>query len=369
MQEAGIDLLLTSTPESINYLSGYEGWSFFVTQVLLLAIDEEEPVLILRNQDVNCASITAFINSENIQSYPNELNEAVNTHPMQFIAKFIERKGWGKQAIGIEKNSDFLSVRSYQLLRESLPNSHIVDASLLVNWIRTVKSAAEIVLMREAARLAECAMQAAVDTIEVGIRECDAVAALYRAHLRGTAEYGGSVPNSVLMMTGAKTKAPHLKWSDEPFSLGDTVAIELSGSRRQYHCALARTVILGEIPEPLTNLLSIVKEGMHAALAAVRPGELCEDINSAWKSVIESAGLRKSSRIGYAQGICFQPTWVERTASLQAGDKTVLEPNMTFHMILGMWQGEHKLTFSESFLVTKNGHELLTHFPQIIFNK
>ena len=61
----------------------------------------------------------------------------------------------------------------------------------------------------------------------------------------------------------------------------------------------------------------------------------------------------KGSRIGYSMGLNYPPDWGEHTASLRPGDKTVLAPNMTFHMILGMWMDNYGFEGSESFRVTE----------------
>ena len=50
MQQTGMDCLLIASPENMNYLSGYAGWSFYTPQLLIVPIQEEEPVLIVRNK-------------------------------------------------------------------------------------------------------------------------------------------------------------------------------------------------------------------------------------------------------------------------------------------------------------------------------
>jgi Xaa-Pro aminopeptidase len=115
------------------------------------------------------------------------------------------------------------------------------------------------------------------------------------------------------------------------------------------------------------KLNDVVHDGLNAALASVRPGARCEDVAAAWSTFINRHGYHKSSRIGYSIGLCFQPTWLERTASLQQGDRTELAANMTFHLMCGMWEGEDNLVMSETFRVTRTGAELLTRFPQELF--
>jgi Xaa-Pro dipeptidase len=291
----------------------------------------------------------------------------VELHAMQFIAEFIRNRGWQRLCIGVEKGAAFFTVRSFEILQATLPGATFIDAELLVTWVRIIKSDAEIAIMRQAGVLAGCAMRAAIDAIAPGVRQCDAAAALYRAQLRGTPEFGGSVPNSVLMPAGPKTRAPHLKWTDEPYRAGESVNIELSGSKHQYHVALARTVSVGTPSPGLARLGDVVKEGLNSALDGVRPGVRCEEVAAAWSRSIKRHGYSKKSRVGYSLGLCFQPTWVERTASLQEGDRTELQPNMTFHLMCGMWEGAENLVMSESFMVTPAGHALLTSFPQQLF--
>ena len=128
-----------------------------------------------------------------------------------------------------------------------LPGAKWSDADLLVNWIRAVKSPAEIAYLRKAARLAEGAMRAAYDAIAPGVRECDAVARIYAAQVAGQAEYAGDItalPPTIL--AGENASAPHILWGDRRFTGDETIAIELAGACRHYTAGLARTLQLGK---------------------------------------------------------------------------------------------------------------------------
>jgi Xaa-Pro dipeptidase len=71
------------------------------------------------------------------------------------------------------------------LLKE-LPQATLMDGTNLVNWIRTVKSPAEIEYMYQAARICENAMQPAIEQIDVGIWEKDVTAKICAAQISGT---------------------------------------------------------------------------------------------------------------------------------------------------------------------------------------
>jgi Xaa-Pro dipeptidase len=373
MVEAGIDVLVIESPENIFYLTGYEGWSFYTHQAAIVAQDHDEPILVVRQMDTACADFSVFMRPENIIGYPENYIGVRDRHPMQFIAGQVRDRGWGRLRIGVEMDAHFFTARAFAVLRDALPDAQFIDAYLLVNWVRTYKSDAEVALMRQAGRIAELAMRAAIEGIEVGVRECDVAARVRQAQIAGTPEFGGSVPSDLTLPSGPRSAAPHLSWSDAPFARNVAVNIELGGARNNYHSGLARTVYLGKPPADLIELSKITIDGLHAALAAVRPGITCEDVEAVWRRRIAQAGYEKKSRIGYAIGLCFSPAWLELTASLQPGDRTVLEPNMTFHMICGMWQGEHQgnynMVTSESFLVTDGGHELLSDLNQKLFVK
>jgi len=102
----------------------------------------------------------------------------------------------------------------------------------------------------------------------------------------------------------------------------------------------------------------------------MKPGAAGADVHAAFTRVIAAHGLSKDSRIGYSIGIGFPPDWGERTVSLRAGEETVLEPGMAFHVILGMWMDGWAYELSESVLVTENLPEPLTSMPrQLIVNE
>ena len=371
MHSAGIDVLIVSDPANMNYLTGYDGWSFYVPQVVTLALDADEPIWIGRGMDANGAKHTTFLRAEDIIGYPDHYVQNANKHPMNFVADQIKNRGWEKRSVGVEMDAYYFSARGFSELQKDLPEATFKDANLLVSWVRIIKSTQEIDLMKQAGKIAERVMQTAIDTVSPGIRECDAVAEVYRAQMRGTDTFGGDYPAIVPMMpTGEKTATPHLTWTDDPYGNETAVNLELAACRHRYHSPLARTVYLGaNPPRKLTETAAIVVEGLGAALEAVKPGAKCEDIELVWRRVIARAGLEKESRIGYSMGLNYPPDWGEHTASLRPGDKTVLQPNMTFHMILGMWMDDWGFECSESFRVTETGCETFADFPRKLFIK
>ena len=132
---------------------------------------------------------------------------------------------------------------------------------------------------------------------------------------------------------------------------------------------MSRTVYLGTPPDEIKRLAEVVREGMSDALAAVGPGRQCQEVEAAWRQTIGRAGYVKPSRIGYSIGVNYPPNWADHTASLRAGDTTEMVPDMTFHLMLGMWMDGWGYEASETFRVTEGGYELFADFPQKLFVK
>ena len=369
MANEGIDVLIVSDPANINYLTGYDGWSFYVPQAVVVSLNQEQPTWIGRGMDANGARHTTFLSEDNIIGYPDDYVQSTVKHPMNFVAAEIKHRGWDKKSIGLEMDAYYFSARGFVELQKDLPGADFKDGNLLVSWVRIVKSDREIEYMKQAGKISEKVMQTALDKLSPGVRECDAVAAVYHSQMAGTAEFGGDYPAIVPMMpTGEKTSAPHLTWTDEPYENEQAVNLELAACRHRYHSPLARTAYLGKNPpEKLSNLADHTVEGLNLTLAAIKPGMRCEDVERVWRKHIAKAGLEKESRIGYSMGLNYPPDWGEHTASLRPGDKTVLAPNMTFHMILGMWMDSYGFECSESFRVTETGCETFADFPRKLF--
>ncbi|MEE4240633.1 MAG: M24 family metallopeptidase [Desulfopila sp.] len=371
MTEAGIEVLVVSDPANMNYLTGYDGWSFYVPQCVVVAVDEEMPLWIGRGMDAAGARHTTFLDERNIFGYPDHYVQSPERHPLNYVGDILRERGWGRRTIGVEMDAYYFTARSFAELQKSLGDARFVNGDLLVNWIRLVKSDAEIRFMREAGVIATKVMTTAIEHLQPGVRECDAVAAVYQAQMSGTPEFGGDYPSIVPMMpTGEKTSAPHLTWTDEPYKNEQMVNLELAACRHRYHCPIARTAYLGkQPPQKLKDLAEHTVEGLNITLDAIRPGMLAEEVELIWRRHIAKAGLEKESRIGYALGLNYPPDWGEHTASLRPGDKTVLQDNMTFHMILGMWMDNYGFECSESFRVGSTGCETFADVERKLFVK
>ena len=369
MEQRGVDLLIVSDPSNMAWLTGYDGWSFYVHQAVIVPPDGE-PVWYGRGQDANGAKRTAYLSHENIIGYADHYVQSTERHPMDFLAQVLIERGWDKLRIGVEMDNYWFSAAAFASLQKHLPNARFSDTTALVNWQRAVKSRQELDYMRRAARIVELMHQRILDKAEVGMRKCDLVAEIYDAGIRGTPEFGGDYPAIVpLLPSGEDASAPHLTWDDRPMKAGEGTFFEIAGCYNRYHVPLSRTVFLGKPTQEFLDAEKATLEGMEAGLAAAKPGNTCEDIANAFFAVLLKYGIVKDNRTGYPIGLSYPPDWGERTMSLRPGDKTVLEPGMTFHFMTGLWLETMGLEITESILITETGVECLANVPRKLFVK
>jgi len=365
MNEKSIEVLVCTDPSNMYYLTGYDGWSFYVPQAVIVSLDSEEPIWIGRKQDANGAKVTTFLNEENILGYPEKLIQCPPDHPFDFITNFFKKKNWANKNIGVEMDSYYYTAETHHRLTSQCPNAKFHDANLLVNWIRLVKSDAEINYMKEASTLVQLGMQRAYDSIKPGVRQNVVAGNIQQSLISGNEKMGGEYSGlTIILASGSAASAAHLTPSDKKFSNNEGTIIELGGVKNRYHCPMARTVYIGKPSDKIKETMKITNESVENAIKYTKPGNTAHDVAVAFWDVLDKYGVKKDSRAGYSIGIGYPPDWGEHTLSIRKNDMTELKPNMTYHLMAGMWMDTWGLEISESIRVTENGCELFCNFPR-----
>ncbi len=277
MEARDIELLFVSDPSNMCWLTGYDGWSFYVHQGVLLALDGE-PVWFGRGQDMNGAKRTTYLSEDSIVGYADEYVQSTERHPMDYLSEVIAARGGAMRRIGVEMDNYYYAAACHASLTRHLPDAELVDTTGLVNWQRAVKSKAELDCMRTAARIAGKVQARILELVEPGLRKCDLAAEIFASGIAGLPEAGGDYPAIVpLIAGGADAGAPHMTWDDTPIAADEGVFFEIAGCYRRYHAPLCRTIYLGAPPAPYLEAEKALLEGIEAGLAAARPGNRAED--------------------------------------------------------------------------------------------
>lgn len=369
MTAANVEVLIVTDPSNMAWLTGYDGWSFYTPQCVVVG-PIGGPIWFGRYMDSLGARRTTYLSTDDIIGYPDHYVMSTERHPSEYLAEKLLERSWGSARLAVELDGYYYSPRAHQSLVDNLPEASFHDATGLVNWQRSVKSAQEISYMRIAGEIVEKMHERIIERMEPGMRKNDLIAEIYHAGITGTSEHGGDYPAIVpLAPTGIDATAAHLTWDDQPLKTGMGTFFEIAGVHKHYHVPLCRTVFLGTPGSEWLDAEAALVASIDAGMAAAKPGNTCEDMHRAFIAELRSHGYDKESRAGYGIGLSYPPDWGERNISIRPGDTTVFKPGMTFHFMPALWQTDWGMEITESLLITENGCEPLATVERKLFVK
>ncbi|MEM8793144.1 MAG: M24 family metallopeptidase [Pseudomonadota bacterium] len=374
MDQAGVELLFTCDPSNMAWLTGYDGWSFYVHQGVIVG-PTGDPVLWARKMDAMGGLRTCYMAEDDIVAYPDHYVMSTERHPMDHLAALIAERGWNRLAMGVEMENYYYSAKAHEVLTAALPEARISDQTALINWQRAVKSPAELGFMRRAARIVERMHATIREMVEPGVRKNDVAAAIYQTAITGAEDdhghFGGDYPAiAPLMPTGKDATAAHLTWDDSPFESGAGTFFEIAGCYRRYHAPCCRTLYLGTPPPEMRAAEEAALEGIAACVDTARAGNTAGDVARAFYAVLAKHGINREGRLGYPIGLSYPPDWGERTFSIRPEDDTVLQLDMTIHLMPALWMTDWGIEITEPVRIRNSGPaECLAHIPREIMVK
>ena len=264
MSAAGIEVLFCADPSNMAWLTGYDGWSFYVHQGVIVG-PTGDPVIWARKMDAVGAYRTVYMPRDQVEFYTDDYVMSPHLHAMEHLAEVLADRGWSGLRLGVEMENYYYSARAHETLRRHHAGE-MADATLLVNRCRAVKSDAEIGFMRRAARIVERMHETALEAIRPGRRKNEVVAELLHTATWGAEEdgvaFGGDYAAiAPLVPSGKDSTAAHLTWDDRPFEDNCGTFFEIAGVYRRYHAPLCRTIWLGDPPADVRRAEDAVIEG------------------------------------------------------------------------------------------------------------
>jgi Xaa-Pro dipeptidase len=357
MDERGLDAVLLSGPENQYYVTGYETTGFHSFPQTLIVPRTGRALLVTRRIEEGNAAVAYALESRGYRD---------DEDPARVLALTLRDLGLAERMLGVEKAVPWLTVRLFEGLQQAVPRARFVDVSGLVELMRAVKSPAEIAYMRQAAAAVAAGMRAGLAAMREGANEREIAAAVFPARILAGSHF---VRNPTYITAGPRSALAHATWLGKTLARGDVVFLEMGANVRHYDAALIRTGVVGSPGEQLQRAAAASIAGLTAALETVRAGIPACEVYRATRDAIAKEGCAEFflHRAGYGIGIEFL-TWIERGGvSLDAGSQTILETNMTLHLVpYLLLPGLGSVGFSETVCVTDTGCEILTRCPRIL---
>lgn len=176
--------------------------------------------------------------------------------------------------------------------------------------------------------------------------------------------FGADGPSyDTIVATGPVNSAqPHHRPTSTLIEEGHSVVIDVGALVDGYHSDMTRTFLIGEVDSELLRMYDVVREAQAAAIAAVRAGVPCQDIDSVCRTIIEEHGLAESIIHGTGHGVglaIHEDPYIGRLsrAILEVGDVVTVEPGL-YRMGVGGVRIEDLL------VVTQDAHHNLSSLPK-----
>ena len=369
MRENSIPLAIFTDESSIAYLAGFWGYLGieFGRPTMLVVPADAPPIVITPLMETEMVSAMTWV--DNIVSWEDSGQRSWHRLLGTEIRQHL---GDDPAAIWIEKPYVPALVRNY--FDETFRNAALLDISPILGAMRMIKSPLEIEVMRQAGQIAGVMMAAAHQSLQAGAHEYESALAVIDAGTRAAAGFltasgwerfvSPMIHNLQILQSGRDSSMVHRRASVKTYDRGDPVYFCFCNMAqfKQYKLGFDRMFHIGDISPSASAVQQAAIDAQQAAISAIRPGVAAEDIAAAANEIYQQRGYETGYRTGRSIGVAYL-----EAPELKAGDKTILQPGMTFAVDGGISiDGELAGRIGDSIVVTETGCDYLTDYRREI---
>jgi Xaa-Pro aminopeptidase len=282
LDEAGIDVLCVSSKHNVQYLLGGHR-AFFFESMDAMGLSRYLPVLVYpKGNRQKAAYFGHRMESYQKENKPFWVSQADTSSSgsldvMEKALDHIRRGGMKTKRIAAELS--FLPVDAGSALRKAFPDSEIVDAVLVLERLRAVKSPAELEQLRIASEGVIDSMLAVIAKHGPGASKRELTEALRREET----SRGLTFDYCLITAGSSLNRAP----SEQRWEKGDILSLDSGGNYHGYIGDLCRMAIQGEPDAELENLLGEIEDIQRAAMKPIKAGALGNVIYTAAEPLVQ----------------------------------------------------------------------------------
>lgn len=360
-----IDVAIFTDESSIAYLAGFWGY---------LSVEFGRPSMLLVWPDKPPAIITPLMESEMVEAmtWVKDIHTWEDFGPNSWQNVLTAALGQNPTRVGVEINLMPAIVRNW--MDDALANAGITDIAPILGEMRMIKSAEEIEVMKQAGAIAGDMMAAAEGALAAGVPEYEAALAVINAGTRKAAGFltdngweafvSPMIHNLQIMQSGKDTSMVHRRASVKKLEKFDPVYFCFCNMAqfKLYKLGFDRMFFVEAVSDEAAKVQQAALDAQQAAIAAIKPGVTAESVAEAANVIYRERGYETGYRTGRSIGMSYL-----EAPELKAGDKTILQPGMTFAVDGGISvDGALGGRIGDSIVVTETGFDYLTDYRRDI---
>ena len=238
----------------------------------------------------------------------------------------------------------------------------IVDAKLILEQARVIKSSEELKCMKAAIEVAEIGVVKMRDNLKPGMTEDELWSILHKTNI----EHGGEWIECRILSSGERTNPWMQESSNKVIQNGEIVSFDTDMVGPYGYCAdISRTFVEGnKFNYNQKNLYQMAVEQINHNARLIKPGiSFREFTKKSWELPNEYYGNRYSCML-HGIGLCDE--WPQIKYPTDGGQRDgYFEKNMTITLesYIGKVGGKEGVKLEQQYLVGENNLELMSHHP------
>jgi Xaa-Pro dipeptidase len=365
MEAMKLDALCVFYPARVTYLTGFHH------------LPTERPIALVLGPDAYTALIVPAVEKEHA-----ELVEGIDRlevyfeypgseHPMERVGVALAEVGAQPDRIGADHDG-YMPYWGYRGPRlHDITGKPPIDAEMLVEALRRVKSPAELECIQLSCDWAGRAHRRMQDAIVAGKTEMECympstvetLAAMVR-ELPGWRPVGfaGGSGLTATFMSGRSTAMPHSFGKGEGIQNGDVLVSWAASDIDGYQSELERTMFLGEPTQAQERAFSAMLALQTRAIETMGPGVPAGEVDVAVIRLADELGVREALRhhVGHSIGL-----EAHEAPFLDHGEEAILEAGMVFTVEPGVYMKElGGFRHSDTVVITDVGCRVMTDYPR-----
>jgi len=355
MQSAGLDAMISCSPENFAYLTGF----VVPSQPLIrhrhaMVIVTAEGKTAIFGVDMEATTI-----KRREPDTPSRIWAEFTDSAMAVLASQLKELGLEAARIGIEM--DYLPAGDFARLTRELPKATFSGNEAILARLRQIKTADEIVLLRRLSRIADQSITDALAAVKTGDTEMDIAAHMTRNIYTLGAEHF----KLMIVATGERSQLPNVGPSERRLAVEDVCRVEIFSVIAGYQAGVCRTAVVQRAPAHAEKIWQNLVECKYLLMDMIKPGASCRAIYDAFIRKLSELNLPPISFVGHGIGLhLHEDPYIGKTPEIGKTGDAQLEAGMVLGVEPLCYQTGYGygMQNKDMMLVTATGCELLSDY-------